>query len=58
MKILVPLKQVPDLVEELEVDDSGTQLDFEYLKMKLNEFDDQAQEEAILIKEAGDLFPL
>ena len=54
MKILVPLKQVPDLVEELEVDDSGTQLDFEYLKMKLNEFDDQALEEAILIKEAGD----
>lgn len=54
MKILVPLKQVPDLVEELEVDDSGTRLDFEYLKMKLNEFDDHALEEAILIKEAGD----
>ncbi|MEE8435515.1 MAG: electron transfer flavoprotein subunit beta/FixA family protein [bacterium] len=54
MKILVPLKQVPDLVEELEVDDSGTQLDFEYLKMKLNEFDDHALEEALLIKESGD----
>ena len=53
MKIIVLLKQVPDLVEDLEVDDSGTQLDFEYLKMKLNEFDDHALEEAILIKEAS-----
>lgn len=53
MKIIVPLKQVPDLVEDLEVDDSGTKLDFEYLKMKLNEFDDHALEEAILIKEAS-----
>ncbi len=53
MKIIVPLKQVPDLVEELEVDDSGIQLDFEVLKMKLNEFDDHALEEAILIKESA-----
>jgi len=51
MKIVVPLKQVPDLVEELEVDDSGTQLDFEVLKLKLNEFDDHALEEALLLKE-------
>lgn len=53
MKIVVPLKLVPDLVEDLEVDDSGTKLDFEILKMKLNEFDDHALEEAILIKEAS-----
>lgn len=53
MKIVVPLKQVPDLVEELEIDDSGTSLDYEYLKMKLNEFDDHALEEALLLKEAG-----
>ncbi len=51
MKIIVPLKQVPDLVEDLEVDGSGTQLDFEELKMKLNEFDDHALEEALLLKE-------
>lgn len=51
MKIIVPLKQVPDLVEDLEVDGSGTRLDFEELKMKLNEFDDHALEEALLLKE-------
>ncbi len=46
MKIAVALKQVPDLVEELEVDDSGKSLDTEYLKLKVNEFDDHALEEA------------
>ena len=53
MKIIVALKVVPDLVEDLEVDDSGAQLDFEVLKLKLNEFDDHALEEALLLKEAG-----
>ena len=53
MKIAVVLKQGPDLVEELEVDDSGTGLDMEYAKLKLNEFDEHALEEALLIKEAS-----
>jgi len=53
MKIIVPLNQVPDLVEELEIDDSGASLDFEALKMKMNEFDDNALEEALQIKETG-----
>lgn len=53
MKIIVPLKQVPDLVEDLEVDASGKALDTDDIKLKLNEFDDQALEEAILLKEAG-----
>lgn len=53
MKIIVVLKVVPDLVEELEIDDSGARLDFEVLKLKLNEFDDHALEEALLLKEAG-----
>ncbi len=52
MKIVVPLKQVPDLVEDLDIDNSGKSLDYEYLKMKLNEFDDHALEEAILLKES------
>jgi electron transfer flavoprotein beta subunit len=52
MKIVVPLKQVPDLVEDLDIDDNGISLDYEYLKMKLNEFDDHALEEAILLKES------
>jgi electron transfer flavoprotein beta subunit len=51
MRIIVPLKQVPDLVEDLELDASGTGLDYESLKMKLNEFDDHALEEALLLKE-------
>lgn len=51
MNIIVPIKQVPDLVEELEIDSSGTDLDHEWLKMKLSEFDDHALEEALLIKD-------
>lgn len=52
MNIVVPIKLVPDLVEELEVDASGKDLDREWLKFKLNEFDDHALEEALLLKEA------
>ncbi len=53
MKIVVPLKQVPDLVEDLEVDSSGKALDRSDIKFKLNEFDDHALEEALLLKENG-----
>ncbi len=49
MKIAVLLKMVPDLVEELEVDASGKALDTDELKFKLNEFDDHALEEALLL---------
>lgn len=52
MKIVVPLTLVPDLVEDLEVNAAGTGLDDEYLKLKLNEFDDHALEEALLLKES------
>jgi electron transfer flavoprotein beta subunit len=51
MKIVVLAKLVPDLVEELEIDDSGTALDMTWLRLIINEFDDHAIEEAILIKE-------
>lgn len=51
MNIIVPLKQVPDLVEELEIDASGKDLDRSSLKMKLSEFDDHALEEALILKE-------
>jgi electron transfer flavoprotein beta subunit len=51
MNIIAVLKQVPDLVEELEVDASGKDLDREWLKYKINEFDDHALEEALLLKE-------
>lgn len=51
MKILVPVKQVPDLVEELEIDATGRSLNREFLRFKLNEFDEHALEEALLLKE-------
>ena len=51
MHILVPTKQVPDLVEELFLDDDGTALDPDECDYKLNEFDDQSLEEALLLKE-------
>ncbi|MBK7334988.1 MAG: electron transfer flavoprotein subunit beta/FixA family protein [Saprospirales bacterium] len=51
MNIIVPIKQVPDLVEELQVDASGKDLDREWLKYKVSEFDDHALEEALLLKE-------
>jgi electron transfer flavoprotein beta subunit len=53
MNIVVPIKQVPDLVEELEIDSSGKDLNREWLKNKVSEFDDHALEEALLYKEAN-----
>lgn len=53
MKILVPVKLVPDLVEELEIDESGTALDTTWLRLILSEFDDHAIEQAVLLKERG-----
>lgn len=53
MRIVVALKQVPDLVEELELLPDGTDVDREYLKMVVNEFDDQALEEALCLKESS-----
>ena len=53
MNLVVPIKMVPDLVEELVIDASGTMLDPEALRLKLNEFDDHAIEQAILLKEKG-----
>jgi len=50
---LVLLKQVPDLVEDLELNDDGNGLDPDEVDFKLNEFDDHALEEALLLKEAG-----
>jgi electron transfer flavoprotein beta subunit len=49
--IVVPIKEVPDLVEELEVTADGSDLDREYLKYKINEWDEQALEEALCLKD-------
>ncbi|MHB1571150.1 MAG: electron transfer flavoprotein subunit beta/FixA family protein [Solirubrobacteraceae bacterium] len=51
MNIVVPLKQTVDLVEELELNDDGTDVEREYLTFKLNEWDEQALEEALLLKD-------
>jgi electron transfer flavoprotein beta subunit len=51
MNIVVPVKLVPDLVEELTIDESGNALDTMWLRMIINEFDDHAVEQAILLKE-------
>jgi len=51
MNIIVLLKMVPDLVEELVIDPGGKGLDLDWLRWKPNEFDEHAVEQAILIKE-------
>jgi electron transfer flavoprotein beta subunit len=51
MKIAVPVKFVPDLVEELTIDPSGVALDVTWLRLIISEFDDHAVEQAILLKE-------
>jgi electron transfer flavoprotein beta subunit len=43
---------MPQVGDELEVDESGADIDRELVEMVINEFDDQALEEAVLIKEA------
>lgn len=53
MNLAVLVKQVPDVVEELEVGSDGTSLDPATVKWKLNEFDDHALEEALLLKDKG-----
>jgi electron transfer flavoprotein beta subunit len=54
MNIVVPIRLVPDLVEELEIDEAGTGLDTTWLRLIVNEFDDHAIEQAILLAEASD----
>jgi electron transfer flavoprotein beta subunit len=51
MNILVPVKQVPDLIEELEINNNGTDLERDMLKYKMNEWDESALEEALQLKE-------
>ncbi len=51
MNIVVPIKLVPDLVEELEFLPDGTGLDLTFARLMLNELDEHAIEQAILLKE-------
>ena len=53
MNIIVLVKLVPDLVEELTIDASGAALDLTFARWIINEFDDHAVEQGILLKERG-----
>jgi electron transfer flavoprotein beta subunit len=52
MDIIVCMRQVPDLVEEFELDADGTDIDREFMKFVPSEWDEYAVEEALLVKEA------
>ncbi len=52
MRIVVAMRQIADLVEELEVDASGADIDREFVKFVSNEWDEAALEEALCLKEA------
>ena len=53
MNIIVLARLVPDLVDELVIDESGAALDLMFARWIINELDDHAIEEAILLKERG-----
>jgi electron transfer flavoprotein beta subunit len=51
MNLYVLLKMVPDTVEELNVAADGKSLDSEFLRFKLNDPDEHALEQALILKE-------
>jgi electron transfer flavoprotein beta subunit len=51
MNIIVLAKLVPDLVDELTIDPSGVALDLTFARWIINELDDHAIEQGILLKE-------
>ena len=53
MNIVVLIKQVPNLTDELDINSAGTDLDHDALQYVLNEWDEHALEEAVLAKEAA-----
>jgi electron transfer flavoprotein beta subunit len=53
MHIVVPIKLVPDLVEDLEIDETGAALDMTWLRLIVNEVDEHALEQALLLKESS-----
>lgn len=51
MNIVVVLKLVPDLIEEIEIAGDGKNVDTTFMRLIINETDDHALEQAILLKE-------
>ena len=54
MNIVVLIKLVPDLIEELTIDSNGVALDMDWVRLIINEFDDHSLEQAMLLKEIND----
>lgn len=52
MKVVVAIKHVPSTADELPLNDEGTNLNFDDVEFVLNEFDEHAIEQAVLVKEA------
>ena len=52
MQIGVALRLVPDAGGDLDIAEDGRDIDREWVDLKLNEFDDQALEEALALKDA------
>jgi electron transfer flavoprotein beta subunit len=52
MNIVVAIKHIPSLIDELELNAAGNNLDFDEVDFVLNEFDEHAIEQAVLVKEA------
>jgi electron transfer flavoprotein beta subunit len=52
MNIAVAVRLMPQAGEELELDPSGADIDREVVEMAICDFDEQALEEAVLVKEA------
>ncbi len=53
MNLVVVIRQVPDLIEPLEIADSQKALDLDGATFIINESDDHALEQALLLKEAA-----
>lgn len=53
MKILVPVKRVVDFNVKVRINNHGTGVDLDGVKMAMNPFDEIAVEEAVRLKEAG-----
>lgn len=51
MNIIVFLKMVPDVIEELKIADNGVSLDEDWVRLILSEPDSNALEQAIILKE-------
>lgn len=51
MHIAVIMRLTPDISEELEIDEGGSDIDREWIGLKVNEFDEFALEEAVILKE-------